>query len=175
MTYIICYSFFGDNMKIFKNINFLIIIVFIMVLLLSLFYLKNDVMISESTSISFIDDSDIIGNINIESINLNAKLLQGLDNTFYFSHDYLRANNESGEIFLDYQGDLLNDNNPIIYSNIDNIRNINDVNINDKIKINYLNNLICYEIIDGKKNNNLNIKIVDKTKKINLYAKKAKC
>ena len=175
MTCNICYSFFGDNMKIFKNMNFLIIIMFIFVLLLSLLYLKESVMISESSSISFIDDSDIIGNIKIESINLNSKLLQGLDNTFYFSHNYLKTSSRKGEIFLDYQGDLINNNNAIIYSNVDNFKDINMLNNNDIININYLDNLICYKIINNKKNSNLNIKIIDKSKKINIFAKKVNC
>ena len=97
MTYVICYSFFGDKMKIFKNINFLIIIILIMVILLSMFYLKNNVMISESSKVSYIDDNDIIGYIRIDKNNINKYLLQGLDNQYYLNHNYLKNYDENGE------------------------------------------------------------------------------
>lgn len=175
MTYVICYSFFGDKMKIFKNINFLIIIILIMVILLSMFYLKNNVMISESSKVSYIDDNDIIGYIRIDKNNINKYLLQGLDNQYYLNHNYLKNYDENGEIFLDYEGDLLNDKNSIIYSKVNNFNDINSLINDDIIEIIYINNKLCYKVNNNKNNSNLVIKIIGKNKVKKIYAKKIKC
>ena len=129
-------------------------------------------MISESSVISYKDD--IIGYINIESIHLTSNLVQGLDNTFYLSHNYLGNESESGEIFLDYQGDLLNNNNAIIYSKINNIRDAYFLNKGDKIEILYLKNRLCYEITYNK-TNDLLLKIYNKNNTLNIFAKKIAC
>lgn len=146
-----------------------------MVLLLSLVYLKDNVMISESQNISYVDDSDIIGYINIKSIGLFDNLLQGLDNSFYLSHNYLKEYDKKGEIYLDYQGDLLNNNNSIIYANINKFINLKNIDINDKINIYYINDLLCYKVVKSKKDSNLELKIYDNNKKISIFAKKIAC
>ena len=168
---VICYSFFGDKMK---KIYVIILILFILIVLLSVFYIDNNVMISES-NISYVDDNDIIGSIRIDSINYSNILLQGLDNNYYLNHNYLKEMDNKGEIYLDYQGDLINNNNPIIYSNIDNIKDINRIKINDKIEVFYLYKLLCYKVINNSKNSNLELRIYDKNSIKKIYAKKFKC
>jgi len=158
-----------------KKIHFAIFVLFIIVLLLSLFYLKNNTMISESNSISFVEDNDIIGSIKIDSIKLSNLLLQGLDNNYYLNHNYLKELSDNGEIFLDYQGDLINDNNAIIYTKINNINGIKNIKFNDKIDIFYLYKTICYKVNNTKKSSNLEIKIISEKDTKNIYAKKVKC
>lgn len=137
-------------------------------------------MISESKDNNPISMSvdDIIGYISIESINLVKPLMQGLDNTFYFTHNYLRNNNEDGEIFLDYEGDLNNLYNSIIYTKINNL-NYHDLRINDYIEINYLKNIMCFKINKISKANNSNynllIKVYENDDIINIYSNKIKC
>ena len=168
---VICYSFFGDKMK---RIYLLIFIMFIVVILLSIYYFNNNVMISES-NISYIDDNDIIGSIKISSINYSNILLQGLDNKYYLNHNYLKEINDNGEVYLDYQGDLINNNNPIIYSKINNIKDINKIRINDKIEVFYLYKLQCYKVINSSKNKDLEFRIYDDNNIKKIYAKKIKC
>ncbi len=172
MTFEICYSFFGDNNM---KRNIVIIIMIIIVLLLSLLYLKNNVMISENSNLSYVDDSDIIGSIKIKSIDLSNILVQGLDNNYYLNHNYLKELNNYGEIFLDYQGDLINNNNPIIYSNINNMNNIINIKTNDIIEIFYLYKSLCYKVINSKKNSNLELRIFEKNNINKYFAKKIKC
>lgn len=168
----ICYSFFGDKMK---KINIIIIVVFIIVLILSLLYLKNNVMISESSNISYIEDNDIIGSIKIDSIKLSNILVQGLDNKFYLNHNYLKELNDYGEIYLDYRGDLFNNNHPVIYAKMKNINNYNNIKANDIIEVFYLYKNICYKVINNNKNRNLEIRIIDEKNVKKIYAKKVEC
>lgn len=163
------------KMKIYKKVSFLIVVFLMIVLILGGLYIKNYAMISESSKTSYIiDDSDIIGSINIESINLNRNLVQGLDNTFYFSHNYRKNISNNGEFFLDFQGDLLNNNNPIIYSKKENIRFIDNLKMGDIIRINYLDNTLCYEIFNNE-NSDLLLKIYDNDLIVNIFAKKIVC
>ena len=148
---------------------------FIIVILLSLFYLKNNVMISESNSISYIEDNDIVGSIKIDSIKLSNLLVQGLDNNYYYDHNYLKQQSKSGEIFLDYQGDLINNNNAIIYTKVDNINNIGSIKDNDKIEIFYLYKMLCYKVNNSKNNKDLEIRVINNKKVEKIYAKKVKC
>ena len=151
---------------------FLVIVIF-----LSCLYIKKYAMVSESSKTSYsyyIDDTDIIGTINIESINLNNYLMQGLDNTFYFSHNYEKNRSDDGEFFLDYRGDLLKNKNSIIYSKLNNINDINKIKMDDIIKISYLKNNLCYQVINCNKYDLL-LKIYDKNSVINIFAKKITC
>ena len=157
-----------------KRMYLVIFIMFIVVLLLSIYYFNNNVMISES-NISYIDDNDIIGSIKISSINYSNILLQGLDNKYYLNHNYLKEINDNGEVYLDYQGDLINNNNPIIYSNINNIKDINKIKINDRIEVFYLYKLICYKVINNNKNSNLELRIIGNNIIRKIHAKKIKC
>ena len=148
---------------------------FIIVLLLSILYLKESVMISESNKISFIDDNDIIGSIKIDDINLSNLLLQGLDNKFYFDHNYLKKEDEKGEIFLDFRGDLANNNYPIIYAKNSVFNEINNIKIDSKIEIFYIHENICYKVISNKNTYDLEIRVVDKKNVKKIYGKKIKC
>lgn len=131
-------------------------------------------MISQS-EISYVDNSDIIGSIKIDKINLSNILLQGLDNTYYLNHNYLKEKDKKGEIFLDYQGDLFNNKKAIIYANIDNIRNYSDIKTHDKIEVFYLYKTLCYKVISKPKNSDLVIRIIDAKNIENIYAKKVNC
>ena len=142
-----------------KKISFLLAVVFIIVFVLGYFYLKDNVMISQRQQINYNVD-DLIGYINIESINLTSNLMQGMDNTFYLSHNFLKNSNINGEFFLDYQGDLLNNNNAIIYTNYNNIVNLDEIKSGDRIKILYLRNNLCYKVISTKNNKDIIIKIL---------------
>ena len=157
-----------------KKIYFVIFILLIVVFILSCLYLKNSVMISQS-SISYVDDNDIVGSIKIDSIKLSNLLLQGLDNRYYLNHNYLKKENENGEIFLDYQGDLFKNNNAIIYSKFDNIPNISDIKSDDKIEVFYLYKTICYKVLEKSKNYNLELRIINKKTIDRVYAKKVNC
>ena len=158
-----------------KKIYLIIVCLFILILILSCFYLKENVMISESYKLSYIEDNDIIGSIKIDSIKLSNLLLQGLDNNYYLNHNYLKELNDNGELFLDYQGDLFNDKNAIIYSKTDNIFDYNNIKNNDKIEIFYLYKSLCYKVINNKKNNNLEIRIINDKIVKKIYAKKVDC
>lgn len=158
-----------------KKIYIVIIVLFLIVVLLSCLYLKEDVMISESSNISFINDSDIIGSIKIKSINFSNILLQGLDNEYYLEHDYKKNTNSNGEIFLDYQGDLINNKNTIIYSKKNNLKGINNIKVSDKIEIYYINKTICYKVINKNQKSTLEIRVISGQKAEKIFAKKVKC
>ena len=129
-------------------------------------------MIKESNSyevMSYNNDYEI-GSIRIDHINLNRKLMQGLDNKYYFNHNYLNMDSDSGEFFLDTYGDLINNNNAIIYSSVNNI-DIYDIRINDLVNINYLDNDLIYMIVSVNKNvkHDLIIKLVGEDKEYNIF------
>lgn len=160
-------------MKIQKNISFYIMITFIVVIIFTYLFLKNNVMISQSISYKDkLNIDEMVGFINIDSINLNRALMQGLDNNYYFTHNYLRIKDNNGEVFLDTYGDLLNKNNSIIYAKKE---IINALNINDIIKILYLNNNLCYKVINNNKKFDLLIKVYDSKDIDNYYAKLIDC
>ena len=163
--------------ELFKKMSFLIAVTFIIVVIFGYIFLTTQVMVSESK----VEDEvpmnlyDIIGYVDIKSINLNRHLMQGLDNTFYLTHNYFQKNSKYGEFYLDYEGDLINNNNPIIYTRKENI-NYEDLRINDRIKIYYLDNQFCYQITSINKNINkkydLLLKIYDNDLEINILTKK---
>ena len=167
-------------MKIYKKKSFIFAITFIIIIIFGYFFLKDCVMISESKNSNPISMSvdDIIGYVSIESIDLVTPLMQGLDNTFYFSHNYLRNNDDYGEIFLDYEGDLNYLNNAVIYTKINNL-NYHNLRINDIIEINYLKNIYCFRIdkITKEQNNSydLVVKVFENADIINIYSNIIKC
>lgn len=131
-------------------------------------------MISQS-EISYVDNSDIIGSIKIDKINLSNLLLQGLDNTYYFNHNYLKEKDKKGEIFLDYQGDLFYNKKATIYTNIDNVKNYNNIGTDDIIEVFYLYKTLCYKVINKPKKSDLVIRIIDAKNIEKIYAKKVNC
>ena len=124
---------------------------------------------------SYTNDYEI-GSIDINSINLHRKIMQGLDNKYYLNHNYLNMDSDSGEFFLDNYGDLMNNNNPIIYSNSSNL-DINGVRINDIVNIKYIDNDLCYKVlsINRKVNYDLIIKLLGNNKEYNIFLLKVDC
>jgi len=157
-------------MKYFKVLAILLLLIII----LGCIFIKNNIMISESSYVANANLDDIIGYISIDNINLGRVLVQGYDNSFYLNHNYYKGLNTYGEIFLDYEGDLLNEVNPIIYTNINNL-DYDNLNIDDIVKISYLNNDLCYKVTSNKLDSNLLIKLIDNNLEINVLCKKIMC
>ncbi len=59
-----------------------------------------------------LENSDIIGWIEIENTNINYPVLQGEDNSYYMNHNYKKQKSANGSIFLDkdYNFDLPSSN-----------------------------------------------------------------
>ena len=166
MRYVIL--FLVIYMKYIKIILFLIILI----ILLGCIYIKDNIMISESEYVGNVNIDDIVGYIIIG--NDTKMLLQGYDNTFYLNHNYYKGENSNGEVFLDFEGDLINNKHSVIYSNINNV-NYDSINIGDNIEISYYKNKLCYEIISNKKESDLTIKLFDNNLEINILCKKIMC
>jgi len=167
MTYTLCYSFFGDK----KMNKRLVIISIILICVFGYFYLIKDVRVSEERYVSYNVD-DIIGYINIDELSLTKHLMQGFDNTFYLNHNYLKVENSAGEFFLDYQGDIKNNNNVIIYTKSENI-DINKLNMNSIINIKYLDENYCFQVNSVKKD--LILKVFKENEEIDILCKKIMC
>lgn len=52
------------------------------------------------------DNKDIIGTITIDELQINEKILQSSNNSYYMNHDINNNYNEMGSIFLDYRNTL---------------------------------------------------------------------
>ena len=162
--------------KTFK-ISLLIIILLFTILIFGSIYIKDNILISEYKELNYIASlSDIIGNINIDKINLNEPLLQGLNNEYYYNHNFLGQENTNGELVLDTYGDIENNNNNIIYTTKEKFKDFFLLQQKDIIKILYIKDQYCFQIKEitpkNKKTNDLIIKIKDTT---NIYTKKIKC
>lgn len=73
---------------------------------------KNNVDISNIYSIN----SDCVGWIKMESLNINYPLVQTTNNDFYLTHSFDKTYNKAGWIFVDYRNILdENDRNIVIY------------------------------------------------------------
>ena len=166
MRYVIL--FLVIYMKYIKIILFLIILI----ILLGCIYIKDNIMIRESEYVGNVNIDDIVGYIIIG--NDTKMLLQGYDNTYYLNHNYYKGESSNGEIFLDFEGDLINNKHSVIYSNINNV-NYDNINVGDNIEIGYYKNKLCYEIISNKKESDLIIKLFDNNLKINILCKKIMC
>ena len=46
-------------------------------------------------------NTDIVGWLEIENTNINYPILQGIDNSYYMTHNYKKENSKNGSIFLD--------------------------------------------------------------------------
>ena len=154
-------------------------IFFLCICIISLFgylYLNNNVKISNSYEVVSYSNDYEIGSIKIPTLGLNRKIMQGLDNKYYLNHNYLNMDSDSGEFFLDTYGDLINNNNSIIYTNKNNI-DINNLRINDILNINYLDNFICYKIlsVNKKMDHDLIIKVINDNNEFNIFLLKVDC
>lgn len=146
------------------------------IIIIGVIFLKENVLTSEAATLNVTANlNDVIGVISIPKINFQEMLLQGLDNEFYYTHNFLKYDDMKGEVFLDYQGDLLNKNNMKIYANKERIENIDDLNAGDIINIFYIDKDYCYEVIDKKKGNYLIIVLKSSKKTNNIIAKEINC
>ena len=147
-----------------------ILYLLLLVTLLGYYAINSLIMASESSItqevISF--NEDIIGNITIVDKLETRRLLQGFDNNYYLTHDYNKNESMLGEVFLDYEGDLKGKNNQYIYLNKDLL--IDEIKINDIVKIMYLNKRYEYivkRIINNNiKSDSLVIKLIENNKVI---------
>ncbi len=139
-------------------------------------YLKDNVKYSNSYEVISYSNDYEIGSIKIPLLNVDRKLMQGLDNKYYLDHNYLNMDSNNGEFFLDTYGDLLNNNNSIIYSSASNL-DINSIRINDIINIKYLDNDLCYKVLSINNNikHDLIVKLLDKNKEYNIFLLKIEC
>ena len=139
-------------------------------------YLKDNVEYSNSYEVISYSNEYEIGSIKIPLLNIDRKLMQGLDNKYYLDHNYLNMDSNNGEFFLDTYGDLLNNNNSIIYSSVNNL-DINSIRINDIVNVNYLDNDLCYRVLSINNNikHDLIIKLLDKNKEYNIFLLKVDC
>jgi hypothetical protein len=139
-------------------------------------YLKDNVEYSNSYEVISYSNDYEIGSIKIPLLNIDRKLMQGLDNKYYLDHNYLNMDSNNGEFFLDTYGDLLNNNNSIIYSSVNNL-DINNIRINDLVNIKYWDNDLCYRVLSINNNikHDLIIKLLDKNKEYNVFLLKVEC
>ena len=156
--------------------NKVIVVLLVVVNCFGYIFLKDNIGYSNSDEVISYNSDYEIGSINISSINLNRKLMQGLDNKYYLNHDYLNVDSDKGEFFLDTFGDLLNGNNPIIYSNINNL-DINSIRINDLVNIRYIDYNYCYKVLSINRNvkYDLIIKLIGDNKTYNIFLLKVEC
>ena len=148
----------------------------VIILIFGYISLKNYSSYSNSYEVMSYSSDYEIGRIIISSIDLDRKLMQGLDNNYYLNHNYLNMDSEYGEFFLDNYGDLINNNYPIIYSNVNNL-DINKIRINDIVNIQYLDSDLCYKVlsINRKISYELIIKLVGDNKEFNIFLSKIEC
>ncbi len=151
----------------------------ISICIISLFgyiYLKDNVKYSNSYEVISYSNDYEIGSIKIPLLNVDRKLMQGLDNKYYLDHNYLNMDSNNGEFFLDTYGDLLNNNNSIIYSSTNNL-DVNNIRINDIVNIKYLDNDLCYKVLSINNNlkHDLIIKLLDRNKEYNIFLLKVEC
>ncbi len=140
------------------------------------FYLKDNIKYSNSYEVISYSNDYEIGSIKIPLLNIDRKLMQGLDNKYYLDHNYLNMDSNNGEFFLDTYGDLLNNNNSIIYSSTNNL-DVNNIRINDIVNIKYLDNDLCYKVLSINSNlkHDLIIKLLDRNKEYNIFLLKVDC
>lgn len=97
--------------------------------------------------------------INIENTNIDYPVLQAKNNSYYLSKDIYKNNLESGSIFLDYTNNNLYDKNTIIYghnmknktmfSELENFKDPNFFNQNNKIIITTPEKSYTYEVFSA--------------------------
>lgn len=62
-------------------------------------------------------NSDTVGWITVPNTNINYPVVQGKDNDYYLKHDFEKASNKNGAVFMDYRNNPTNLNtNTIIYA-----------------------------------------------------------
>lgn len=114
-----------------------------------------------------INKKDDLSNINedfrfwikVDNTNIDYPVLQGSDNTYYLNKDIYKNKLGSGSIFMDYRNDFLSDKNTIIYghnmknktmfSQLENFKDENFFNQNNKIRIITNNKEYIYEVFSS--------------------------
>ena len=160
-----------------KKINMIIGVLFVFLLLDIKYYINYDWKAKRMNNISnntiLLDDlpkevnDDIIGQLDILGLNISCQLVQGLDNSFYLSHDIEKKESKLGAIFLDYQSDLSNSNISYIYghssliydlpfNNLSKYLNKSFLNNDNIISINYLGNNINCKVVEAYTSNKRN-------------------
>jgi sortase B len=67
-------------------------------------------------------NSDIVGWIYFENVNINYPIVKGMDNSYYLKHTFKKEQNSAGSIFMDYRNNSeFKDLNTVIYGH--NMRN----------------------------------------------------
>lgn len=61
-------------------------------------------------------NSDVIGWLKVNGININYPFVQGKDNNYYLTHGFNKSYNDAGWIFFDYRNNNTNNKNTIIYA-----------------------------------------------------------
>ena len=97
--------------------------------------------------------------ISVENTNIDYPVVQGKDNSFYLNKDVYKEVLSSGSIFLDYRNDYTSDDNIIIYghnmknktmfSALENFKDKNFFNENNKIIIQDYDNKYIYEVFSA--------------------------
>ena len=77
--------------------------------------LNNDYEISNKEEDLFNINSEYKFWINISNSNIDYPVVQGIDNDFYLSHNFNKEKNISGSLFIDYQNNIDDDKNIVIY------------------------------------------------------------
>ncbi len=97
--------------------------------------------------------------IKVDNTNINYPVAQGKDNEFYLHNDFNKNISKSGSIFMDYRNTLLSDTNTVIYghnmknktmfSQLENFKEKDFFNQNNKIKITLNNKIYIYEVFSA--------------------------
>ncbi len=94
--------------------------------------------------------------IEIDNTNINYPVVQGKDNEFYLHNDFNKNISKSGSVFMDYRNTLLSDSNTVIYghnmknktmfSQLENFKEEDFFNENNKIRITLKDKVYIYEV-----------------------------
>ena len=72
---------------------------------------KSDIDFNYLSSIN----SDTVGYIMIDGIDINYPVVKSNDNDFYLNHSFDKRTNKAGWIYMDYRNNSINDKNVVIY------------------------------------------------------------
>ena len=60
-------------------------------------------------------NSDTVGYISIEGLDINYPVVQTSDNDYYLNHSFDKSKSSTGSIFMDYRNNSMDDRNTVIY------------------------------------------------------------
>jgi len=96
-------------------------------------------------------NSDTIGFIKLNGVNVNYPFMQHKDNKYYTNHLYDKTKNSSGWVFLDYRND------------IDNLHKNSIIYFQNNSAFNGLKKVTSYDWYNNINNRTISIKTIDKT------------